>query len=79
MFPNFPRVTGKGQHAVGTLITISALALGLAFGIFILVRHRAEPVQDEEDEERLRSIEKTLDFRSREGSQKLSSRFSEVP
>lgn len=42
------------------IITISALALGLAFGIFILVRLRAEPVEDKDDEERRRSIEKSL-------------------
>jgi hypothetical protein len=36
------------------------LVLGLAFAIFILARLRAEPVEDKEDEERRRSIEKSL-------------------
>ena len=39
---------------MGTIITISALALGLAFGIFIVIRLRAEPVEDLEEEERIR-------------------------
>jgi hypothetical protein len=52
VFP-LPAWGGEGNPAVGTIIIISGLALGLAFGIFILVRLRAETVEDEEDQRRL--------------------------
>jgi hypothetical protein len=43
-----------------TVLAICALVAGLAFGIFILVRLRADPVEDKEDDERRRSIEEGL-------------------
>jgi hypothetical protein len=39
---------------------MGALALGLGLGIFMVIRLRAEPVEDEKDQERLRSIEESL-------------------
>jgi hypothetical protein len=42
-----------GKYAVDTIITVSALAFGAALGIFILIKLKAEPVEDEEDQDRL--------------------------
>jgi hypothetical protein len=41
----------------------SVVLIGLASGIFILLRLRGEPVEDEDDLERTRSIENGLDLR----------------
>jgi hypothetical protein len=49
---------------LGTIITISALALGIAFGVSFLIRLRAEPVEDPDDEIRRRQIEESLGLRN---------------
>jgi hypothetical protein len=55
-----PAWGGERGSSVEMVITASVLGLGLAFGIFILLRLRAEPAEDQEDKKRRRSIEEGL-------------------
>jgi hypothetical protein len=48
-----------------TIIALVVLVLGGGFGLFILLRLRAEPEEDPDDMERVRSIEEGLGLRKR--------------
>ena len=47
----------------GQIIIASVALPAVGFGLFILLRLRAEPVEDEDDLERVRSIEEGLGLR----------------